>query len=102
MGLVQEVQELKNEYKNEKKETEKATKEAIKQEKYKKYITIFFILFNPITIILYIIIWGYFAFAEPVFKEHNNLGYDQTEPAYIDQETNRKLTKQEALEKYNK
>ena len=56
---------------------------------YKALINIFFIFVNPITIILYLIIWGYFAFAVPTFKENENLGYGQFDSVYIDESGNK-------------
>lgn len=48
-------------------EANKSNQEQQKEQKkiaiYKLLINIFFILVNPITIILYILIWGYFTFA---------------------------------------
>ena len=45
-------------------------KEDKKTDLYKALLKIFFVLFNPITIILYVLIWGYFTFALPTYKEN--------------------------------
>lgn len=47
----------------ESKKNQEQQKEQKKIAMYKLLINIFFILVNPITIILYLLIWGYFAFA---------------------------------------
>lgn len=53
------IQQQIEEYKNNQEQQKEQKKIAI----YKLLINIFFILVNPITIILYLLIWGYFAFA---------------------------------------
>lgn len=48
---------------NEQLQTTKEQKEIQRIELYKKLVNIFFLIANPITIILFLIILGYFKFA---------------------------------------
>lgn len=80
---------------------EQQKKQQQEKDKTKKIITIFFILFNPITIIIYMLIWGYFAFAKPVLKENENLGYNQFETVFINNNTNEKIPQNQIYNHFN-
>ena len=89
---IQKQKEIEEETEKQREQQEELVKQYRKEKRipiYKALINIFFIFVNPITIILYLIIWGYFAFAVPTFKENENLGYGQFDSVYIDESGNK-------------
>ncbi len=63
-----EIEEEKEIQRNQQEEFAKQQKRESRIPLYKSLINLFFILVNPITIIIYLLIWGYFAFAVPILQ----------------------------------
>lgn len=85
---TQMPEELQKRFEQEKKQQHQKVKKD-RTKLYKTLVSIFFVFVNPITIILYLVIWGYFAFAVPTFEENKNLGYGQFDSVYVDENGNK-------------
>ena len=68
MKKQKEIEEEKEIQRNQQEEFAKQQKRESRIPLYKSLINLFFILVNPITIIIYLLIWGYFAFAVPILQ----------------------------------
>lgn len=71
---------------------EKKKKEEKKLDIFYLLTNLFFWIFNPISIIILLIL-GYFVFAEPLFEKEKDSGYDKFDTVYIDENTGKEIPK---------
>lgn len=71
LRYIEKQKEIEEETKRHKKQQEELAKQHKKEKRmsiYKAIVNLFFIFVNPVTITIYFIIWGYFAFALPILQ----------------------------------